>query len=269
MFDMKVTIITPVLNGRAHLRDTILSVINQTYDNIEYLVFDGGSTDGTHEIIQEFREFISIARIERDSSMYDAINKAIEMSSGDIIGILNSDDSYHSNLIIEQIVNTFMLNNKLDFVHGSVNVIDKQGKVIGFSKPFANENLLKRINFEMPILHPTLFVRRYVYSNLGSFNLDYRIVADYEFVFRLLNSSFNGLELNLTFANYRLGGMSGSFDGIRETLRFQKKIGVIAPKRYFIFFSTSLKMIALSYLPYRYLRLMIRRKGRHQFENKI
>jgi glycosyltransferase involved in cell wall biosynthesis len=269
LFNMKVTIITPVLNGRAHLRETILSVISQTYGNIEFLVFDGGSTDGTHEIIQEFQEFITIVRIERDRSMYDAINKAIELSSGDIIGILNSDDYYNSHDIIERVVHTFLSNEKLDFVHGSVNVVDKDGKVTGFSKPVANRDLLSRINFEMPILHPTLFVRRIVYSNLGPFNLAYRIVADYEFVYRLLNSGFKGLELNFTLTNYRLGGMSGGLGGVRETLRFQKEIGVNAAHRYYIFFITLLKMFTISKLPYWFLRLIMKDNGRHQLSNKI
>ncbi len=131
----KVSIITVVYNGIAHLEQTIQSVLNQTYDNVEYIIIDGGSTDGTVELIKKYEESIAYWVSESDGGIYDAMNKGISNATGEIVGLINADDWYETGTI-EKVVETFQ-NSEVDVVHGSMEIISKMGVAL--------PNVLKRI----------------------------------------------------------------------------------------------------------------------------
>ena len=177
-----VTIVTVVLNGEKYLEETIQSVINQTYDNIEYIIIDGGSTDGTLEIIHKYEAVIDYWVSEPDGGIYDAMNKGIQLATGELIGLINSDDWYLSNAVstvADKYTKEFQ--NERVIISGGIFWIDSEGKIM-FPVPRSEKFLVERINWEMPLNHPATFVASDVYAILGLFNLKYQIGADYDFI---------------------------------------------------------------------------------------
>jgi glycosyltransferase involved in cell wall biosynthesis len=181
----KVTIITVVRNNRSYLEDCIKSVVAQKYQNIEYVVIDGGSTDGTLDIIQKYRKNISILVSEPDFGMYDAMNKGIQLSSGDIIGILNSDDFYCSSEVINEIEDEFT-RKLVDSVFADLVFVDRNNpdKIVRYYKS-AYFTPQKFAYGWMPA-HPTFFLKRKFYEKYGLFKTNYKIASDYELLVRLL-----------------------------------------------------------------------------------
>ena len=182
---MKISIITVVLNNSSHIEDCINSVLNQTHKNVEYIVIDGESTDGTIGIIKKYEKNISSWLSEPDYGIYDAMNKGIKRASGDIIGILNSDDIYSDNNTINNIAACFT-ENDVDTCYGDLAYVDRNDihKTIRRWK----SNRYRRNNFRrgwMPP-HPTFFVKRGIYEKYGGFNLDFPLAADYELMLRFL-----------------------------------------------------------------------------------
>jgi glycosyltransferase involved in cell wall biosynthesis len=161
------------------------SVLNQTYGNIEYIIIDGGSTDGTVDVIKKYERKVSRWLSEPDRGIYDAMNKGILQSSGSIIGFLNSDDMYADNKVIEQIVNCFV-KNEADTCYGDLVYVDRFNinKTVRFWKSgsYHKNNFIRGW---MPP-HPTFFAKRSVYERLGLFNLDFPLAADYELMPRFL-----------------------------------------------------------------------------------
>lgn len=202
-----VSIITVVFNSEEYIEKTINSVLEQTYDNCEYLIVDGCSTDRTIEIIKKYEDKIDYWVSEPDNGIYDAMNKGISLAYGHIIGILNSGDFYTNNSV-EKIVNIYNLN-KTD----SNSCLVITGGIYRFSE---NEEVkFKQIanKFDScgPILinHPATFVTRSVYDNLGYFDLQYRINADYDFILRAYQNEETGfifINENLTYM--MMGGTS-------------------------------------------------------------
>jgi len=180
-----VSIITPVLDRKNTIDSAIKSVLGQTYRNIEYLIVDGGSTDGTIEVINKYREKISKFISEKDKGVYDGMNKGIRMASGEIIGILNSDDIYASDNVIEKVVKV-MEGNNADCCWGDLVYVDTKdtNKIIRYWKSSEYKPGKFRKGWMPP--HPTFFARRWVYEKYGRFNLDFPISADYELMLRFL-----------------------------------------------------------------------------------
>lgn len=207
---MKVSIITATFNSEHTIQSCMDSVLGQTYTNIEYIVVDGNSSDKTLDYIREQAsahkqiKYVS----EPDMGIYDALNKGIERSTGDIIGFVHSDDHLANSLVIEHIVNEFK-KEAIDGVYGNLHYVrfDDTSKVIRnwISQPF-KMNLLNR--GWMPA-HPTLFLRDYVYRDFGNFNLDFRIAADYDFVLRIFSqSNLKFVYIPETITVMRTGGES-------------------------------------------------------------
>ena len=183
---MKVSIITITYNSEPTLKDTIESVINQTYKNIEYILIDGGSTDETLSIIKSYGNKISTLISEKDNGLYDALNKGISLATGDVIGILHSDDFYTNNHVIQHIVSSFS-NSPVDAVYADLYYVDK-----------INTNQIHRkwkagiykkgmfLNGWMPP-HPTFFVKRSIYETCGNFNLNLTSSSDYELMLRFIH----------------------------------------------------------------------------------
>ncbi|NJL82957.1 MAG: glycosyltransferase [Chloroflexaceae bacterium] len=201
-----VSVITVVYNGEKFLEKAINSVLNQTYNNIEYLIIDGGSTDSTLEIIKKYNKEIDYWVSEPDKGIYDAMNKGINLSSGEIVGILNSDDVYQLNAL-ELSVNG-IINFRADYSYGSVYRIDDFDKVVGAFHPLSKDKFgvtLQRSLYP----HASLFVTRQVYfSKVGLFNTNYRIAADLDFMIRIHKRGCFGVDMSEYIASFRTGGVS-------------------------------------------------------------
>lgn len=182
---MKVSIITVCFNSEGTIEETILSVLKQDYPEIEYIIVDAASTDQTITIINKYRDKISSFISEKDKGLYDGINKGIGLATGEIIGLLHSDDVYFNNQVISKVVDT-MLANKSESLYADLLYVGRNNinKVVRYwkSKPFHN-NLFKK-GWMPP--HPTFFVKKEVYDRYGVFNLSLRSAADYELMLRFL-----------------------------------------------------------------------------------
>lgn len=200
----KVSIITPCLNSEKTIRDTIESVLRQTYKNIEYIIVDGGSTDNTIPIIEEYiplfqgrLRYIS----EKDKGIYDAMNKGIKMSRGCLIGIINSDD-YYEDATVEKVVDRYRENSE-QVIYGYLGLLlgNNRIKIQNFSHKNLHQNMIP---------HPTCFVTRKVYQKYGLFRKAFKITADYEFMVRLYEKNVEFIQIPEVLANFRVGGMSSS-----------------------------------------------------------
>ncbi len=182
---VKVSIITVVFNGAKYIRSAIQSVLSQDYDNIEYIVIDGGSTDGTVDIVKEYQDKISVFISEPEGGIYDAMNKGIELATGNVIGILNSDDFYINELTIGKVVKEFK-EKKVDSVYADFVYVEPKNlnKTVRYYDS-GNFNPLMFSYGWMPA-HPTFFVKRKVYEKYGVFRTDLKIAADFDILSRFL-----------------------------------------------------------------------------------
>lgn len=182
---MKVSIVTVVYNGAEFISSCIDSVLAQDHQDLEYIVIDGGSKDGTQEIVESYGDKISKFISEPDEGIYDAMNKGIRNATGDVIGILNADDFYRTDDVVSIVATTFA-DSQVELVYGDLVYVkpDNLEKVVRFysGKSFRPSRL--KVG-DMPP-HPTMFVRREVYEQHGLYKTDYRICADFDMVARLL-----------------------------------------------------------------------------------
>jgi glycosyltransferase involved in cell wall biosynthesis len=183
---MKVTIITATYNSAATVADTLRSVQDQKYPKIEHIIIDGRSKDNTLEIIGQFGHVKQVIS-EPDKGIYDAMNKGISFSTGDIIGILNSDDFYTTDDIISKVAAQFQVDSELDCVYGDLLYVDQKdsNKIVRVWKSGSYSKNSFLYGWMPP--HPTFFVRKEVYQQYGLFNLDLGTAADYELMLRFLH----------------------------------------------------------------------------------
>lgn len=198
---MKISIITVCLNSEKTIEKTIQSVLSQEYNDFEYIIIDGKSTDKTLEIVKKYTDSISIVVSEPDQGIYDAINKGIALANGDIIGIINSDDWYEPGVF--DIVNKCFMESDAEVIYGNLHVINDDG----YERMLVPTDI-KKIWYEMEIPHPTVFVRREVYKKYGIFSLKYKIASDYELMLRFYSSGVKFVYLNQALANFRMSGIS-------------------------------------------------------------
>ena len=217
---MKVSIITVSYNSAKTIGDTISSVRKQSYKNIEYIVVDGNSTDGTVEIVKQFLDsskdvsqddlqgVVTKFLCEKDKGIYDAMNKGLALATGDIIGVLNSDDFYCSNDVIEQVVRAFQ-EKETDCLYGDLNYVDPIDTSRIVRKWRSGAYLRKNfLNGWMPP-HPTFFVKKSCYENFGTFNTQFKSAADYELMLRFLfKESCSAQHLPKVMIHMRAGGVS-------------------------------------------------------------
>lgn len=205
---MKVSIITTCKNSESTIEDTIRSVLSQDHPDIEYIIIDGGSTDGTLEIINRYRDRISKLISEPDAGFYHAINKGIGLATGVIIGNLNSDDFYPFQNIISQVVGGFS-NNAVEAVYGDLHYVDKsntQKIARNWQAGQYSEGLF--LKGWMPP-HPTFFVKKEIYNRYGSFNTELRSAADYELMLRFIHRHKISIAyLPQVLVKMRVGGKS-------------------------------------------------------------
>lgn len=181
----RISIVTVVYNNVETIRDAIESVLEQTYENIEYIVIDGGSDDGTVEVIEEYRDELDHFVSEPDDGIYSAMNKGVRATTGDIVGILNADDFYADETILERVVDKFV-DEQTDCVYGDLVYVEPEetDEIVRYwrSGPYSRERFRKGW---MPP-HPTLFVRRELYERYGGFDQELDISGDYELILRFL-----------------------------------------------------------------------------------
>ena len=244
---MKISIITVCYNSEKTISDCITSVVNQSYDNLEYIFIDGKSTDTTMEIIASFGDQIFKVVSEKDKGMYDAINKGIRMASGDIIGVLNSDDYYTDELVIEDGMSKFKEANA-DALYADLNYVDQidTNNVVRYWKS-GDYKPNSFLSGWMPP-HPTFFIRKEWYLKYGEYSLELVSAADYELMLRMvLKHGARLAYLPRVIVNMRVGGMSNS--SLRNRLRANKEdrkaweMNGLTPKYYTLIFKPLRKII--------------------------
>jgi glycosyltransferase involved in cell wall biosynthesis len=206
---LKVSLITVCFNSEKTIKRTIESVINQNYSDIEYIIVDGDSKDSTLSIIESYNMYIDKIISEKDLGMYYALNKGIENTSGDIIGIIHSDDIFFDNQVISNVVDVFNYNNKTDIVWGDIVFINNKNKIIRMysGKKISSESF----NYGIMPPHPSVFIKKYCYDEFGIFNTKYRIAADYDLIFRLIKiNKIKYSYLPKILVQMNTGGLSNS-----------------------------------------------------------
>lgn len=242
-----VSIITVCWNSEKYIRDTIESVLNQTYKNIQYIIIDGKSTDKTLSIIDEYKERFGDKLTlvsEKDSGIYNAMNKGLALVKGELVGIINSDDYYELDAV-EKMVEQYEL-------HGS-------GVYYGYERTLKDEKeyciVRKNPDFlkETMIAHEATFITNDIYKKIGNFNENYRIVADNDLMLRIKKAEINFFPVNAIISNFRLGGTSDSLKTNlerRKLLYNEKLIGGL--EYYFYIFAIKVEI---------YLRKLLKIKG--------
>jgi len=204
---MKITIITATYNSSKTLQKTIDSISTQDYKDIEYIIIDGGSTDQTLDIIKRNCKIISNYISEEDNGIYDALNKGIKLSDGEIIGFLNSDDVLANNQVISNIVKCFYETNT-DILYGNL-IYQSDKKIIRnwISNSFINKSL--KWGWMPP--HPTLYCKKEIYKKYGLFNNSYKISADYDYMLRIFKiPEIKKFFLPITIVKMEVGGVSNN-----------------------------------------------------------
>ncbi len=236
---MKISIITVTYNSAETLADTLQSVAFQTYPNIEHIIIDGASKDNTLEIVKQFPHVAKVMS-EPDKGIYDAMNKGIALATGDVIGILNSDDIFESNEIIKSIISVFEGNTTIDAVYGNISYFKTENpdKIVRYwkSKPYYATFFE---DGEVPP-HPSLFLRKKVYDRIGYYYPYFKISSDYDLMFRAFKlGKYNPYFLDLNIVKMRMGGESTKnwkniWIGNKEVVSVWKKNNVPIPVSFYI-----------------------------------
>lgn len=206
---MKVSIITVCFNSEKTIKDTIESVKKQTYSDIEYIVIDGCSKDNTLDILDAYSDYIDILISEEDQGLYDAMNKGVNIASGDVIGILNSDDVFASDTSVEKIMSGF-ISEEIDAVYSDL-VYVKENDLSKITRLYSSrvfkESLIK---FGIMLPHPTFYVKREAYKKFGLYKTDYRVSADFELIARFISNGIKTNRISDVTVRMREGGISSS-----------------------------------------------------------
>jgi len=216
---IKISIITVTYNSIKTLKETLNSVKYQTYPNIEHIIIDGASTDGSFELCKLYPH-ISYLVSEKDSGMYDALNKGIRVATGDVIGLLNSDDTFTNNKIIEQIAIEFYNNSGIDAIIGDVNFVSKNKIIRHYSSSGWTPSKFK---FGIMPPHPSFYCKKELFIKYDLYNTNFKIAGDFELLLRyFLINKINFKYLPILMVDMKIGGLSTS--GIRSNIVINKEI---------------------------------------------
>lgn len=219
---MKISIITVVYNNVATIRNAIESVLAQNYSNVEYIIIDGASTDGTLDIIKEFIGRIHTVISEKDFGLYDAMNKGILAATGEIVGILNSDDFFYDNNVLTKITSAF-INSDIDATVADIVFVKENSLNKVLRKYSAAKWKPSKFAWGYMPPHPSFFVKRSLFNKLGLYKTDYKIAADYELLIRyLFVNKVRWKYLPMITTKMRMGGASTK--GVKSIIILNKEI---------------------------------------------
>lgn len=222
---MRVSIITICYNRKNTIAQAIESVLMQDYNNIEYIVIDGNSIDGTAEIIKSYSDVIHTIVSEPDQGMYDALNKGLRLATGDIIGLMHSDDEFYDASVVSKIVTGFIKSPGTQGVYGDGIYVSNDAEERIIRDRIGGDYSLKKVKMGWLPLHPTVYLRKSVIEKYGDYNLDFKIASDTEFLLRYLYKyQIKMTYLNFYFVKMRMGGLSTSYKRAVEVLIEDYKI---------------------------------------------
>lgn len=206
MQDLKISLITVCYNAESTIGRTIESVIAQDFKNIEYIIIDGDSTDNTIRCIGQYKNHVNLFLSEPDKGIYDAMNKGIDMATGDVVGMLNADDFFADNTVIRYVADAFVQHNP-DVVYGDVDYVNNDGRVI--RKWRSKQYFTGIFNWGWMPPHPTFYCRREFFEKLGSYSLEFGSAADYELMLRFLHvNNLKARHINKVLVKMNTGGVS-------------------------------------------------------------
>lgn len=223
---MKISIITVCYNSEPTIERAIKSVIQQDDPNVEYIIIDGGSTDGTVDIIKQYAEDISYWVSEPDQGIYDAMNKGIERATGEVVAFLNSDDWYPEN-ILSEIASRFMTE-EMQILCGEM-YVHQYGHVIRWH--IKEEKMKQQLRVRMGFSHPAMFVRRSLFEEYGKFDTKYQIAADYDWLLRMHDHHVPIATIDRVLCNFSYGGISTKDEMLALQLMERKEVSLQALKR--------------------------------------
>ena len=250
---IKISIITVCYNCKNDIEKTILSVINQTYPNIEYIIIDGASTDGTLNIINKYKDKISIIVSEPDKGIYDAMNKGINLASGEWINFMNAGDTFYNSTVLENVFSN--TNYTADIIYGNVEYD------YGFTKVLKKPAPINSITRYMGFSHQSTFVKTIIMKS-HPYNLQYKIIADYEFFLSRYKEGYTFQEIPNVVATYeRISGISSgnNFRQYKMHIKELDQLGVLKQNKTFIYAKYLIKSTIKKLLPQRLLSILYKR----------
>jgi len=211
--DLKISLITVCFNAESTINQCIQSVFSQNYKNIEYIIADGGSTDNTIHIISQYKDKINIFLSEPDAGIYDAMNKGIKLAGGDIIGMLNADDSFADDNILSMVAEAFKQSNAR-IIYGDLNFVNSQGAVV--RKWRSGQYSHGMFNWGWMPPHPTFYCNRELFHQFGFYSLEYGTAADYELMLRFMHHNrIKAFYIKKVLIGMKIGGISNKSFGNR------------------------------------------------------
>ncbi|RZK40534.1 MAG: glycosyltransferase [Pedobacter sp.] len=220
---MKVSLISVTYNSEKYIRSCIESVIAQSYKDVEYIIVDGASTDSTIQIVESYGAAINHIISEPDKGIYDAINKGIKVASGDVIGILNSDDFLSNQHVLKQIADEFIKNKNLDAIYADVAFVERTNgeKVLRYYSSQKFRPWMFRFGFQPA--HPTFYAKKSVFEKFGLYRIDMKIAGDFELLARFISRNKIRVKyIKQQFVNMRIGGVSTS--GLKSVVLLNSEI---------------------------------------------
>ena len=207
---MKISIVTVTYNAERFLESCIASVVSQKFANIEYIIIDGASTDSTLQIVSRYNDKIAKIVTEKDKGMYDALNKGIQLATGDVIGLLNADDFFADDRVVEKIARAFE-NSKADVLYGDLWYVDQNDTNKALRKWKSKPYQHGMFQWGWMPAHPTFYAKRELFEQYGNYRLDMGSAADYELMIRFMHKhKLKSVYLPELMVKMRAGGMSNS-----------------------------------------------------------
>lgn len=237
-----VSVVTVSFNSAKTIERTLQSVRSQAYGLTEHIVIDGGSTDGTQEILRRYERPGFRWVSEPDRGMYDAMNKGIALATGGCVGILNSDDWLELDALVD--VASCFVDAECSYTYGDVYLASIEGERRGLMKALYVDRQSVGHLYKMPFPHQTCYVRTDLLKEIGVYSLEYGLSADHDFVVRLIKSGAKGVVLPRPIASYRMGGLGGGVQTFRESKQIAIRYGM-SPLRAHLLYSSSLAKITL------------------------